>query len=172
MKITDFSDPAGLQRSLRAAGVRADVTTVPSGCLPGEILDRKLTLVRVIPSTFPAPYIWWRLLLRPGGTTVLRAGEFLPGQTDMVEGTTASAGDEHLNITIAPNELPPGRHDRRRLPDQPWRRLDEPAGGSDRCRSVLRPGEAALNQSLNVFCANSRPCESRASTASAARSTR
>jgi hypothetical protein len=106
VKITDFRDPAGLQRSLRAAGVRADVSTVPSGCLPGETLGRKVAGVRVVPATFPAPYTWWRLLLRPDGNAVLRSDDLAPGQTDLQEATLGTASQ--VSIRIAPNELPPG----------------------------------------------------------------
>jgi hypothetical protein len=106
VKISDFSDPAGLQRSLRKAGVRADVTTVPSGCLPGQLIGRKTAATRVVPSTFPAPFTWWRLLLRPDGKTVLRPDDLQPGQTNLQEATLGTASQ--VSIRIAPNELPPG----------------------------------------------------------------
>jgi hypothetical protein len=53
VKISDYSDPEGLQGKLRQAGLRADVVTLPPSCVPRT---RGSVFVGVEGDTFTPPY--------------------------------------------------------------------------------------------------------------------
>jgi len=111
VNLNDYRDPAGLQAKLRAAGVRANVTTAPDKCitpLPGAaeyaMFDGDL-------STFHAPYTWQKLF---AGTPTGLVGRG-PGY-----GVTADTGGKsitlpngevmpaHMTFTVHPSEMPSG----------------------------------------------------------------
>ena len=107
MKISDFSDPDGLQRKLQAAGLRAEVGTLPRYC-DIRIIDRSVSgqwrsvVVNVDRDTFRPPHDLSKLILiggkpafNPGDTTV-GTGRFIP----------PSHGVDEITITIRPADLP------------------------------------------------------------------
>jgi hypothetical protein len=111
VNIRDYRDPAGLQAKLRAAGVRANVTTAPDKCLVrgGGTADEFANFGGDT-STFHTPYTWQRLFAGspsyvtngPGYSIVLNSD----GQpVTLPNGETFPA---HLSFTVHPNQLPPG----------------------------------------------------------------
>jgi len=119
--IKNYRDLAGLQAKLRAAGIRADVKTIPDSCA-GELAtgtaagagDLPQVADRVVYngdlSTFTNGYTWKRLFAgSPGGLAdagpVTAEVIVVPGGTDTRPG---NPDDSVTSFTVNPHELPPG----------------------------------------------------------------
>ncbi len=125
VKISDYRDPAGLQARLRAAGLRAEVGTLPKQCddylqryIDPEIRAQELQhqkgpwrfwLVSVQLGTFRAPYDYTKLLWIGYGQ-VFEHEPFRPGiptATAFVFSNTRSPDAIGMTMKIQPSDLPP-----------------------------------------------------------------
>jgi len=112
--VRDYHDLAGLQAKLRAAGIRADVTTISDSCagsLIGGVVERAVFNGDL--STFTDGHTWQRLFagsednsLTEGPTTMelVKVSEGVP--TAPVP-TSIFPHPYHISFTVNPNELPP-----------------------------------------------------------------
>jgi hypothetical protein len=108
VKISDFRDPDGLQRKLRAAGLRAEVGTLPHNCdiriaAQGAPADQwRSVVVAVDRTTFSSPGQVSNLMLI--------GGERAFNPRDTTEGTgmfiPPSHGANEITITIRTADLP------------------------------------------------------------------
>jgi len=108
--INEYRDAAGLQAKLRAAGLRANVTTAPSRCivpLPG---GAEFAEFDGDASTFRPPYTWQRLFA--GSPSWVTGGPGLGMAQDSGGKTMTLPNGEtmpaHITFTVHPRELPPG----------------------------------------------------------------
>jgi len=107
--INDYRDPAGLEARLRAAGLRAEVTTVADSCAdtrnastPGD----ELGTFNGDLSTFTAPYTWQKLFAGSSDFVLLGPGQII---TKFPDGRVPDAlRPQHISFTVHPDELPPG----------------------------------------------------------------
>jgi len=90
VKISDYSDPEGLQRKLRQAGLRADVVTLPPSCVPRT---RGSVFVDVEGDTFTPPYDVASLITVNG--------------TPLLGGPPVSIAESPQAFQFRPSELPP-----------------------------------------------------------------
>jgi hypothetical protein len=99
VKISDYSDPAGLQEKLRSAGLRADVVTMPASCSAPSSGDVKMSDIHLDTQTFQPPHAWRDLLWSDGAPALER--DYASNQVQLAAGT----GDS-LTMTIRPSGLP------------------------------------------------------------------
>jgi len=105
VKISDYRDPAGLQRRLRAAGLRANVVTMPGHCgvVTGGPDNVKLALLKVYFQGFQPPDSWRQVISVNGNPA------YAPGlDVDGVAGasTFLSGSETSLALTMRPSLLP------------------------------------------------------------------
>ena len=109
--VRDYRDLAGLQAKLRAAGIRANVTTISDSCA-GRVPDGVVESARFNGnlSTFTDGHTWKRLFagspdyVTEGPTSVLTVQ--VPAGAD-TEPMTDNPYPDHISFTVNPNELPP-----------------------------------------------------------------
>jgi hypothetical protein len=141
VSVKDFRDPAGLQAKLRAAGLRANVTTIPKSCAGGSrvgaISDGGTYSVAELAafngdlSTFTDGHTWQRLFAGSPSYVTDGPGTAVTIQIpDSVATAPLPAGidlPDHISFTVNPNELPPGD----------TVNVGFPAGGSDAGKTML-----------------------------------
>jgi len=108
--VRDYRDLPELQAKLRAAGIRANVTTISDHCA-GHLPDGVLESARFNGnlSTFTDGHTWQRLFAGSPGYVTEGPGSVLAIQVSGAdtEPMTDSPFPDHISFTVNPNELPP-----------------------------------------------------------------
>ena len=104
VKISDYRDPAGLQHRLRAAGLRANVVTLPGQCgtVTGGPEHVKYALLLVNLQGFQAPDSW-RQLISVNGDPAYGPGLDIDGVAGV--GEFLSGSETSLALTMRPSLL-------------------------------------------------------------------
>ena len=87
VRVSEYRDPAGLERRLNAAGLRTDVVTVPARCVGMDSGPGSTVNYWVDTDSFPAPQRWWALVGLPAD-----------GNSDDGAPHVASGGRHHIAL--------------------------------------------------------------------------
>jgi hypothetical protein len=134
VKISDYTDPEGLQGKLRQAGLRADVVTLPPSCVPRT---RGSVFVGVEGDTFTPPY---------------DVASFITVNGVPLFGSAPYSGTEPLQaLEFRPSELPP----------QDTVTIGFPADKTGGAMGILLAHTGATLQPCSLYDSNGAPVPTR-----------